>query len=77
MSYRRVIVHAALLAAVALGAVAPGGTRAQTKQRKEPTRITAEQRKAAAEARKVKMEEARRLHPEVHGTSAPKSGGAR
>jgi hypothetical protein len=72
MRHGRATIRAAMLA-IALGAFAPGGADAAPRQPKERTRITAADRKAAAEARKAKMEEARRLYPEVHGAPAAKA----
>jgi hypothetical protein len=55
MNWRGVLIKTALAAAVATWAVGPGGAEAQVRQRKPSTRITAAQRKAAAEARKARM----------------------
>lgn len=80
MNWSKGIIRTALLA-VALGAMAPGSADAQVREKKQRTRITAADRKAAAEARKAKMAEAQRKHPGVeyvHGAKEEKKhGGAR
>lgn len=87
MSWRHSLSIATMLAVV-LGVFAPAGADAQVRERRQRTRVTAEQRKAAADARKAKMVEAERLNPSVkyaHGekskrasAAAPKaSGGGR
>jgi len=77
MNWNKGIIRTALLA-VALGAIAPGSADAQVREKKQRTRITAADRKAAADARKAKMAEAQRKHPNVkylHGEK--KNGGSR
>jgi len=81
MSWRQASSSAVLLA-FALGVLAPVGAEAQVKERKARPRITAAERKAAADARKAKMAEAQRLNPGVkylHGGEAAKKseGGGR
>jgi len=76
MNWSKGIIRTALLA-VALGAVAPGSADAQVRERKQRTRITAADRKAAAEARKAKVEAAKKQFPAAHTAKGSKKGGAR
>ncbi len=76
MNWKNGLIRTALLA-VALGVLAPGSADAQVREKKQRTRITAADRKAAAEARKAKVEAAKKQNPNAgKGKAAPK-GGAR
>jgi len=77
MSWRHSLSTATMLA-FAVGVLAPSGADAQVRERKQRTRITSEQRKASAEARKAKMTEAKRLNPGVkyaHGGRSDRADG--
>ncbi|MBI5066914.1 MAG: hypothetical protein HZB56_01655 [Deltaproteobacteria bacterium] len=73
MNWSKTIIRTALVA-LALGAMAPGSADAQVREKKQRTRITHADRKAAAEARKAKAAQAKTQA----GTKAvKKTGGAR
>jgi len=76
MNWNKGFIRTALLA-VALGALAPGSADAQVREKKQRTRITAADRKAAAEARKAKVDAAKKQYPNVHKAKAGPKGGAR
>lgn len=74
MNWSKGIIRTALLA-VALGAMAPGSAAAQVREKKERTRITQADRKAAAESRRAKMAAAKRQHPNVKHVYGDQGGG--
>lgn len=76
MNWSKGLIRTALLA-VALGAIAPGSADAQVREKKQRTRITAADRKAAADARRAKVDAAKKQYPNVHKVKADKKGGAR
>ena len=76
MNWSNGLIRTALLA-VALGAMAPGSADAQVREKKQRTRITAADRKAAADARRAKVEAAKRQHPALYKANEAKKGGAR
>ena len=57
MNWSKTIIRTALVA-LALGAMAPGSADAQVREKKQRTRITNADRKAAADARRAKVEAA-------------------
>lgn len=57
MNWSKAIIRTALVA-FALGAMAPGSADAQVREKKQRTRITNADRKAAADARRAKVEAA-------------------
>lgn len=76
MNWSKGLIRTALLA-VALGAIAPGSADAQVREKKQRTRITAADRKAAADARRAKVEAAKKQYPHVHKAKGDRKGGAR
>ncbi len=74
MNWNKAVIRTALLA-VALGAMAPGDADAQVREKKQRTRITSADRKAAANARRAKVEEAKKLKGQQ--ANGQKKGGSR
>lgn len=73
MNWSKAIIRTALVA-FALGAMAPGSADAQVREKKQRTRITHADRKAAAEARKAK---AAQVQSKAGNKAVKKTGGAK